>query len=163
MSKSAAILGLSLAFILAATSLPAEAGTKAIWPDQCTPTASLSLSFALETARQEPGYLSNNSGSGNSALFDCEVKLPSGTRVTALATSAETSAGGWVTATLYRFRFAGDSEQVAYLPMYSSSPKAWYRTTSIDPAHAKVTAGYRYFVRLQPYSGSVYGVRVSYK
>lgn len=159
MKKMIAVVCLSTVF-LAMAPLPAGAGTKTLWPNQCTPASLYSVSAALANSRQLFDALSGSPG--NAGMFQCAIKLPVGRTVTRLHVHGVTGGGGFVDAYLQRMRLAGATETVAHLTLGAGSVADWYSATDIVPAYAQVKPGYRYWVTVTIFSGSVQGVKVSY-
>ncbi len=161
MKQRIAGVRLLLVLLLVAAPLPAEAGSRALWPDQCRPVSLISNEVALLSARQL--FTSLGSAPANQAMYQCELRLPAGRRVTSLAVNASTGGGGYVDALLQRTRLAGDADTLVHAMIGDSFARDWHVETNIVREYAKVRPGYRYFVTLTIFNGSVYGMRVSYR
>lgn len=164
MNKLFAVVCLALAFVFAAVPAPAEAGTQSLWPNQFAPAPW----SGTDTLADAYGYARKNINSlsavGGRVLFESEVKLPAGTKITKLAVNASDGAGGGeMSVSLYRARFGGETETVASFTMNGPYARDWYYASSIDIP--RVSSGYKYWVQvtIEHMATNVFGVQVSYR
>lgn len=163
MKKLIAVVCLSLALMVVASPLSAEAGTLDFWPSQFR-LSGFGQSMADAETKAMRDFRRLSATGGGCAIYELEVMLPVGTtRINRFAVNASLSGADSLVAELRWMKLGGLVGNNGLVELSGENPHAWYDAPYMG-WFPNVRADRKYWVSLNICgSATVQGVRVSYR